>query len=72
VGYRNFTERFEQAYREELTAFVQMVRSGSASACSLADAEAALAVALAADRSRRARRPVRIEEVALARMPSDS
>jgi myo-inositol 2-dehydrogenase/D-chiro-inositol 1-dehydrogenase len=72
VGYRNFTERFEQAYRDELAAFVQTVRSGSASACSLEDAEAALSVALAADRSRRMRRPVRIEEVALARTPSNS
>lgn len=72
VGYRNFVERFEQAYREELAVFVDTVRSGGESACSLEDARAALSVALAADRSRRERRPVRIEEVGLARMPSDS
>jgi len=70
VGYRNFVERFEQAYREELAVFVETVRSGGESACSLEDAQAALAVALAADRSRRERRPVGIEEVRLARMPS--
>ena len=72
VGYRNFVERFEQAYREELAVFVDTVRSGGESACSLEDARAALSVALAADRSRRERRPVRIEEVGLARMPSNS
>src|SRR5438552_2714118 len=66
-GYRNFMERFERAYREELAVFVETVRSGGASACSLDDARAALSVALAADRSRRERRPVRIEEVGLAR-----
>ena len=66
VGYRNFVERFEWAYREELAAFVETVRSRGKSACSLEDARAALSVALAADRSRSERRPVRIEEVGLA------
>src|SRR6266508_3441553 len=72
VGYRNFVERFEQAYREELAAFVETVRAGGKSACSLEDARAALSVALAADRSRTERRPVRVEEVGLARMRSNS
>jgi myo-inositol 2-dehydrogenase/D-chiro-inositol 1-dehydrogenase len=72
VGYRNFVQRFEQAYREELAVFVDTVRSGGESACSLEDARAALSVALAADRSRRERRPVRIEEVGLARVRSNS
>jgi myo-inositol 2-dehydrogenase / D-chiro-inositol 1-dehydrogenase len=72
TGYRNFGERFEHAYREELAAFVDTVRSGGRSACTLEDAGAALSVALAADRSRRERRPVRIEEVGLARMRSNS
>ena len=71
VGYQNFVERFEQAYRDELGVFVETVRSGGESACSLEDARAALSVALAADRSRRERRPVRIEEVGLARTASD-
>jgi myo-inositol 2-dehydrogenase / D-chiro-inositol 1-dehydrogenase len=69
-GYRNFVERFERAYREELAVFVDTVRSGGKSACSLEDAKAALSVALAADRSRRERRPVGIEEVGLARTAS--
>lgn len=72
VGYRSFVERFERAYREELAAFVETVRSGGESACTLGDAWAALSVALAADRSRRERRPVRVEEVRLARTASDS
>ena len=72
VGYRNFVERFERAYRDELLAFVETVRSRGRSPCSLDDARAALSVALAADRSRAERRPVRVEEVGLARMPSNS
>ncbi len=72
VGYRNFVERFERAYREELAVFVETVRSGGESACSLGDARAALSVALAADRSRKERRPVRVEEVELALAASDS
>jgi myo-inositol 2-dehydrogenase / D-chiro-inositol 1-dehydrogenase len=63
AGYRNFLERFEQAYRDELAAFVETVRFGGPSACSLHEARAALAVATAADRSRHEHRPVAIEEV---------
>lgn len=66
-GYHNFLERFEPAYRDELAAFVATVRGGGASACTLTEARSALLVALAADRSRAERRPVSIEEVALAR-----
>ena len=72
LGYRNFLERFEQAYREELAVFVETVRSGGESACSLDDARAALSVALAADRSRQERRPVRPEQVGLAQTAPDS
>jgi len=63
VGYRNFLERFEPAYRAELVAFVDAVRTGGESSCTLNEARAALCVALAADRSRAERRPVSIEEV---------
>lgn len=62
-GYRNFLERFERAYRAELAAFVRAVRDAGESPCPLEEARAALAVALAADRSRRERRPISIEEV---------
>jgi myo-inositol 2-dehydrogenase/D-chiro-inositol 1-dehydrogenase len=69
-GYRDFMDRFEAAYREELAAFVATVRDGGPSPCPLEEARAALGAALAADRSRAERRPVSVEEVGLARMPS--
>src|SRR6476660_7940511 len=62
-GYRDFLDRFGAAYRSELEAFVATVRHGGPSLCPLAEARTALAVALAADRSRAERRPVSIEEV---------
>ena len=62
-GYANFLDRFEAAYRNELAAFVSSVLAGGTSPCPLAEARAALAVALAAGRSRAERRPVSIEEV---------
>jgi len=63
-GYTSFLDRFGAAYRAELEGFVSLVRDGGTSPCSLADARAALAAAIAADRSRAERRPVRVEEVA--------
>ena len=63
-GYANFLERFGAAYRAELEAFVEAVRTGGPSPCTLHDARAALAIAVAADRSRAEHRPVRVDEVA--------
>jgi myo-inositol 2-dehydrogenase / D-chiro-inositol 1-dehydrogenase len=60
AAYRDFWDRFGPAYRTELAAFVRTVRTGSPSPCSLDEARAALAVALAAERSRAERRPVSI------------
>ncbi|HEX9597901.1 MAG TPA: Gfo/Idh/MocA family oxidoreductase [Gaiellaceae bacterium] len=68
-AYRDFWDRFEPAYRNELAAFVETVRTGATSPCSLEEARAALTVALAAERSRAERRPVSIEEVGLAQAP---
>jgi myo-inositol 2-dehydrogenase/D-chiro-inositol 1-dehydrogenase len=62
-GYRSFLDRFADAYRAELAAFVDTVRHGGESACSLQEARAALLVATTADRSRHEHRPVSIEEV---------
>jgi myo-inositol 2-dehydrogenase/D-chiro-inositol 1-dehydrogenase len=62
-GYANFMERFEAAYRAELEAFVDCVLNDKPSPCTLQDARAALAVAVAADRSRAEHRPVRVDEV---------
>jgi myo-inositol 2-dehydrogenase/D-chiro-inositol 1-dehydrogenase len=62
-GYRDFLQRFEPAYRIELQEFLGAASNGGESPCTVADARRALVVALAADRSRREHRPVRIEEV---------
>jgi myo-inositol 2-dehydrogenase/D-chiro-inositol 1-dehydrogenase len=62
-GYRDFMDRFEPAYRAELVTFVATVRNGGSSACSLAEAQQALQIALAADRSRAERRPIAIDEI---------
>jgi myo-inositol 2-dehydrogenase/D-chiro-inositol 1-dehydrogenase len=70
--YRDFWDRFEPAYRAELAAFVETVRTGAPSPCPLEEARSALAIALAADLSRAERRPVSIEEVELARAPPKS
>lgn len=63
-GYRDFMDRFEPAYRAELAAFLQAVRNGGSSSCTVEEARQALAVALAAQRSRAEHRPVAVEEVA--------
>jgi myo-inositol 2-dehydrogenase/D-chiro-inositol 1-dehydrogenase len=63
-GYSDFMVRFESAYRAEMHAFLTAVKDGGESPCSVTEARHALVVALAADRSRREHRPVRIEEVA--------
>jgi myo-inositol 2-dehydrogenase / D-chiro-inositol 1-dehydrogenase len=68
-AYRDFWDRFEPAYRNELAAFVETVRTGAASPCPLEEARSALAIALAAELSRSEHRPVSIEEVGLARVP---
>ena len=64
MGYRDFMDRFEPAYRAELVTFVATVHTGSRSACSLAEAQAAMQIAMAADRSRAERRPIEIDEIA--------
>jgi myo-inositol 2-dehydrogenase/D-chiro-inositol 1-dehydrogenase len=69
-GYRDFFDRFEAAYRQELSTFIATVLKGGPSPCPLEEARAALAVAVAADRSRAERRPVSIEKVGLAQTPS--
>jgi myo-inositol 2-dehydrogenase/D-chiro-inositol 1-dehydrogenase len=62
-GYRDFIDRFGDAYRAELAAFVETVRDGGPSPCGLGEARAALRAALAADRSRTDRRPIRTGEI---------
>ena len=62
-GWRDFMERFEPAYRAELRGFLRSVRDGGPSLCGGEEARRALAVALAADRSRSERRPVAVAEI---------
>src|SRR6266550_3467187 len=63
AAYRDFWDRFEPAYRQELATFVETVRRSAPSPCSLEEARAALAIALAAERSRAERRPVSIAQL---------
>lgn len=62
-AYRDFMDRFAPAYRAEFQGFLETVRDGGESQCTGDDARRALVVALAADRSRRERRPVRVDEI---------
>jgi myo-inositol 2-dehydrogenase / D-chiro-inositol 1-dehydrogenase len=62
--HAGFMARFRDAYAAELTAFTEVVAGTRPSPCTGEDARAALAVADAADRSRRSGRPVRLAEVA--------
>jgi myo-inositol 2-dehydrogenase/D-chiro-inositol 1-dehydrogenase len=62
-GWSGFLDRFDAAYRAELAHFVQVVAGLAPSACTIADTEHALLVALACERSRREHRPVTIAEL---------
>lgn len=62
--YRDFLDRYPDAYRAEVTFFIEMVATGRApSPCTARDALAALRIAEAADRSRREGRSVRLSEI---------
>lgn len=61
--WQNFLVRFEGAYRAELAEFVRVARGEVPSPCTGRDGFAALQVALAATRSLREHRPVRVAEV---------
>ncbi|MHB8611449.1 MAG: Gfo/Idh/MocA family protein [Candidatus Dormibacteraceae bacterium] len=62
-GYEDFLDRFAPAYRSELEGFLTSVQDGGSSQSTVGDARQALLVALAADRSMREHRPVRVEEI---------
>jgi len=62
-AWRDFINRFEAAYREELAAFLPVARGEAPSPCVARDGLAALRVAEAATRSRREHRPVRLTEI---------
>ena len=62
-AYRDFIDRFQAAYRAEMAAFLGAIVSGAESPCTVNDARRALVVGLAAGRSSREHRPVRIDEI---------
>lgn len=62
-SYKFFLDRFDAAYRAELTCFVDVARGRVENPCPVEDAEAALRVALACEQSRKEHRPVRVDEV---------
>ncbi|GAA2488525.1 Gfo/Idh/MocA family protein [Streptomyces gobitricini] len=61
--WQGFLERFAPAYEAELDAFVRLARGELANPCDGHEALRALRVAEACERSRRERRPVRLDEV---------
>ncbi|MGH2358424.1 MAG: Gfo/Idh/MocA family protein [Candidatus Limnocylindria bacterium] len=63
TGWDSFLDRFEQAYRDELRAFVEVAAGRATSACSARDGLEAMRVAEAASRSLTERRPVGLDEI---------
>jgi myo-inositol 2-dehydrogenase/D-chiro-inositol 1-dehydrogenase len=63
-AYQNFQQRFADAYRAEMAAFVEVAAGRAESACTAEDALEAMRVAVACDLSRAEHRPVLVEEVA--------
>ena len=63
-AYATFLDRFDAAYRAELNIFVDVVAGRSTNPCSVVEAEQALLIALACDRSHLEHRPVTIAEIA--------
>ncbi|MEU3315661.1 Gfo/Idh/MocA family oxidoreductase [Streptomyces sp. NPDC006687] len=61
--WTGFLERFGPAYEAELAAFVRLVRGEGDNPCDGREALAAFRIAEACERSRRERRPVRLEEL---------
>lgn len=62
-AWSQFMERFREAYENELRAFLRVARGEEESACTARDGLEAARVAVAATRSLREHRPVRVVEV---------
>ena len=63
AGWDSFIDRFQQAYRDELRAFVKVARGEAASACTARDGLEAMRIAEAASRSLMERRPIDVDEI---------
>lgn len=62
-AYRDFMDRFESSYRDELSAFLSVARGEKDSPCTGVDAKEALRIATAATLSLHEKRPVALEEI---------
>ena len=62
-AWDSFLERFREAYRNELSAFVDVARGMASSACTARDGLEAMRIAEAASRSVEERRVVALDEV---------
>jgi myo-inositol 2-dehydrogenase/D-chiro-inositol 1-dehydrogenase len=62
--YPDFQNRFQEAYRAEMAAFIEVAAGRRESPCTARDALESLRIAVACDRSRAEGRPVSLEEVA--------
>lgn len=62
-AWSRFLDRFTDAYRDELAAFLELASGAGKSACTARDGLEALRVAVAATRSLHQHRPVRLTEV---------
>lgn len=62
-AWPNFFDRFPEAYRAELDAFLAVAAGSAPSPCTGRDGIAALRTAIAADRSRHEHRPVLVTEI---------
>ena len=62
-AWDGFIDRFEVAYRAELLAFLRVVRGEIPSPCTARDALETMRIAVAATRSRREHRPIRLADV---------
>ena len=62
-AWKAFPDRFADAYREELRAFLRVARGEEESACTARDGLEAVRAAVAATRSMREHRPVKVAEV---------
>jgi myo-inositol 2-dehydrogenase/D-chiro-inositol 1-dehydrogenase len=62
-GWDSFLDRFEEAYRRELLAFLRVARGEIPSPCTARDALQAMRIAVASTKSRLEHRPVRLDEV---------
>lgn len=62
-AYANFTVRFADAYRAELSRFLDVARGRAENPCTARDALEALRIAMAADTALEERRPVPLSEI---------